>query len=148
MEIQHKRAYVSWFLEAFKLKRPDTARILRLILNDEQLLSRVQLVDSVRFLPAAVLISSRDAKTVSYLLKLDDVFYENIDEFIEGLLKTRDEIIYVCLSFNREFACVYCPTKATQPPRRQQIMRLIDETLDRKDQSEFIRLSRELKDLG
>lgn len=149
LEIQRKKAFISWFLEAFKLKKPDAARILRLMLDSEPLLRRVQLVDSVRFLPTAVLISSQDAKTVSYLLKIDNRFFEDIDEFMEALAEAREEIIYLCLSFNREFACAFCPDKGMpQGRRRQEILRLIDGALDRRDRNEFMRLTGKLKELG
>lgn len=149
VEIQQKRAFIGWFLEAFKLKKPDAARVLKHILESERLLRRVQFVDSVRFLPTAVLISSRDAKTVSYIMKIDNRYFEDVDEFIEDLVDTGEEVIYLCLSFNREIACAFCPDKIMpQAPRRQQILRLIDETLDRRDRSEFMRLTGELKELG
>ena len=149
LEIQRKKAFISWFLEAFKLKKPDAGRVLQLILGNEQLLRRVQLVDNIRFLPTAVLISSQDAKTVSYLLKIDNRYFEDIDEFMEALQDTGEEQIYVCLSFNREFVCAYCPDKAMpQQRRRQELLWQIDEALDRRDRGTFMRLTGELKELG
>jgi uncharacterized protein YpiB (UPF0302 family) len=108
LQLYKKKGYIKWFLNRNLLKDPQTAKILIHILENEELLDKVRFIEDLRPYETALLISSEDAKTVSFLLRIEDSYYEDIDMFIEDLSKKEIEALYIWLSFDREFLCSAC----------------------------------------
>jgi len=108
VKLVKKKKFINWFLETYRLKTPDAAKILGAITANEHLLQRTHLVENVRSLPNAVIISAQGAETVSFLCRINDVYYEDIDEFISLLESNPPEELFVWLSFNREYLCSMC----------------------------------------
>lgn len=108
VQLMKKKKFINWFLETYRLKTPGTAKILEAVMAREDLLRRTHFVENVRRLPSAVIISAHGAETVSYLCRINNVYYEDIDEFIAMLEYDPPEELFVWLSFNREFLCSMC----------------------------------------
>ncbi|MCL5935452.1 MAG: YpiB family protein [Firmicutes bacterium] len=108
VQLMKKKKFINWFLETYRLKTPGTAKILKAVIAHEGLLRRTHFVENVRCLPSAVIISAKGAETVSYLCRINNVYYEDIDEFISLLEHDPPEELFVWLSFNREFLCSMC----------------------------------------
>lgn len=169
------KGFLRWFLNKYHLKEEKTRTILEYILNNDELLNRVNLVEDIRLYANAILISSEDAKTVSYLLRIEGKYFEDIDEFM-GVLKTKPSIdLCLWLAFNREFVCFTCSGKVKQTSevefsnkakqqvhnieksinsflkvkqdKKELILLAIDNTLENNNEQEFIRLSKLLKGL-
>lgn len=108
VRLMKKKKFINWFLEAYRLKTPDAAKILEIVTANEDLLQRTHFVENVRSLPSAVIISAQGAETVSFLCRINNVYYEDIDEFISVLEYDPPEELFIWLSFNREFLCSMC----------------------------------------
>lgn len=108
VQLMKKKKFINWFLETYRLKTPGTAKILEAVATSEDLLRRTHFVENVRCLPSAVIISAHGAETVSYLCRINNVYYEDIDEFVAMLEYDPPEELFVWLSFNREFLCSMC----------------------------------------
>ncbi|PKM81489.1 MAG: hypothetical protein CVU89_09300 [Firmicutes bacterium HGW-Firmicutes-14] len=97
--VYKKKKYIDWFLEKHRLKRSDTAKILEFLIDNEELLIKTHFVEDVRYLPNALLISAVDSSTVSFLCRLNDRYYEDIDEIMNLLDSLPPEDFFVRLSF-------------------------------------------------
>lgn len=165
-----KKKFINWFMETFRLKRPEAARILKFLTEGDELLQRVHFVDNVRHLPSALIISATDAVTVSFLCRINDVYFENIDEILAHLEYNPPEDLYVWLSFNREFLCSMCDIAFGGEPdveekifyhrvvknlekelnikirdsksRKNRLLVEIDKALDNQDKERFMELSK------
>lgn len=108
VQLMKKKKFINWFLETYRLKTPEAAKILGAVLAAEDLLQRTHFVENVRNMPSAVIISAQGAETVSFLCRLNNVYYEDIDEFISVLEYDPPEELVIWLSFNREHLCSMC----------------------------------------
>jgi len=167
-----KKEYIQWFLNRHHLKSPDTAAILQHILENEQLLERVTIVEDIRYLPDAVLISSTDADTVSYLLRLGNTYFEYVHDFLAHLRAFPPEELFVRLSFNKDIVCYHCKerqgaydtkdgqggeiwdivirleeTFSAREKQTRELLRLIDRALDNGERDDFYRLTAEYRRL-
>lgn len=108
VQLMKKKKFINWFLETYRLKTPNAAKILGALTANEDLLQRTHFVENVRSLPSAVIISAQGAETVSFLCRINNVYYEDIDEFIAQLEYELPEELFIWLSFNREYLCAMC----------------------------------------
>ena len=100
--LQQRHEFIQWFLDTCLLKEEKTRNILNLIANNNYLLHRVRIVENIRFMPNALLISAKGAKTVSYLYRLNNEHYEDTEVVINKLLSNPPQEFYLWLSFDRE----------------------------------------------
>ncbi len=173
--VYQKKRYIRWFLDTYELKNPRTAKILNFIANNDELLQKIYFVEDVRRLPNALIISSTDASTVSFLCRIDDCYYEDIDEVIQILNTEPPEELFIRLSFNREFLCFICETVLDFKPdvgnkifyhqvvrsledemngkiikkqeRKADLMSQIDNALENGDKEKFMKLSKLYRDI-
>lgn len=154
------------------LKSPETAAILQYILETEQMLDRVTIVEDIRYLPDAVLISATDTDTVSYLLRLGNTYFEYVQDFIAHLKAFPPEELFIRLSFNKDIVCYHCrehqgfgETEAghggevwdiiarleenftTKEKQIKELLKLVDRALDTGNRIEFYRLTAEYRQL-
>lgn len=173
-ELYKKKGYLSWFLKRYLLKEEKTRPILDFLLHNDEVLTGITFVEDIRPYPNAILISSEDAKTVSYLLRIEGKYYENVDEFMEILKTKQSSQFYIWLAFNREFICSVCSRVIKDPKftnrsrakelvyelekeilllqkaketKKKEILLAIDEALANKNKEMFFSLSNLLKDL-
>lgn len=173
--VYQKKRYIRWFLDTYELKNSRTAKILDFIANHDELLQKIYFVEDVRRLPNALIISSTDASTVSFLCRINDCYYEDVDEVIHILDTEPPDELFVRLSFNREFLCFICETVLDFKPdvgnkifyhqvvrsleeemnrkiikkqeRKADLMSLIDNALENGDKENFIKLAEQFKDI-
>lgn len=117
--IYKKKKYINWFINSYKLKRMETAKILNFLLKRDNLLLHTHFVENVRRLPNAIIISAVDAVTVSFLCRLNDVYYEDVEEIINVLDSSPPEELFIWLSFDREHLCSLCGSVLEVKPQIQ-----------------------------
>ncbi|MHB9096114.1 MAG: YpiB family protein [Eubacteriales bacterium] len=173
--IMKKKRFISWFLETYKLKRPESAKILRFLGESDELLKVVHFVENVRQLPSALIVSAQDAATVSFLCRINNVYYENVDQIMAHLEYDPPEELFVWLSFDREFLCSMCDIVLGIKPevenkifyhqvvkklekelkfkvrgtkdRKHQLLAEIDTALEKRDKARFLDLSELYREL-
>ncbi|ADG81899.1 YpiB family protein [Thermincola potens] len=168
--LNRKRDFIRWFLGKHQLKSPEAARLLRFILENDHILKKVRFVENIRYYSDAVLISSTDSNTIPYILRLENQYYFDVEEFIHCLTASPPNRLYVWLSFNKDFICSFCPhmqekSASGSLTRRQirnlereiteqillresaeqKLLELIDKALDKGSKEEFFRLTHQLK---
>lgn len=170
-----KKKFIKWFLRTFGLKRLDSARLLEFILQRDDLLQNINFVEDVRHLPDAVIISALDTPTVNFLCRINNIYYENIDDIIAALAYNPPERIFMWLSFDRESFCSMCDLIKQEDPEakakvfyhqvvkklekemaehistkeenKKRLMEQIDDALDKSDKEGFMELSNLYKKL-
>lgn len=100
--LQQKKEFIQWFLDTCLLKDKNSRNILDLIANTNYLLHRVRIVENIRFMPNALLISAKGAKTVSYLYRLNNENYEDAELVVNKLYANPPQELHLWLSFDRE----------------------------------------------
>lgn len=173
--IHKKKKLIEWFLETHGLKRPESYKILRYLMDNRVMLSRTHFVENVRCLPNALIISAEGSTTVSFLCRLNNVYYENIDEIIAHLEHNPPEDLFIWLSFDREFVCSACSNVLMANPEidesiiyykvvgelekelnlafqarekhKEKLLHEIDDTLEGGDRQRFLTLSALYKEL-
>ena len=167
-----KKEYIQWFLNRHHLKSPETSAILQYILENDQLLDRVSIVEDIRYLPDAILVSATDADTVSYLLRLNNTYFEYVQDFLAHLRAFPPDELFVRLSFNKDIVCYHCKNRQSEyntnnsmtdeiwdivarleedfgarEKQLKELLKLIDNSLDIGNQAEFYRLTSEYRRL-
>ena len=168
-----KKKFINWFLGKYTLKKQEASRILDFMSSQERLLVNTYFVESVRHLPNALVISSTDAATVSFLCRINNEYYEDIDEIISLLANEPPEELFVWLSFDRDYMCSVCNTDLELVPeirekvfyhqvvraleneisqkilgrekRKAELLAEIDLALEKRDRDLFYFLSKRLK---
>lgn len=105
-----KKKFITWFMQTYRLKRPEAARLLGFLMERDALLVKIHFVENVRYLPNALIISTEDSVTVSFLCRINNVYLEDIDLIIAQLDSSPPEDLFIWLSFSREFLCNICDT--------------------------------------
>ena len=175
VDLFRKKEYIRWFLNTYKLKKPEMEKVLQTLLQNPELLEKVQFIEDIRNLSDAVLISTNDAQTISFILRLNNIYYYDVDEFLEQLNNYPPPELYVWLSFNRDYICSMCTEILSGPPktyrqamnqrviqdleqelhkklyskevRRKELLMLIDRAIENNDTEMFVKLSEEYKKL-
>lgn len=176
VDIFKKKEYIRWYLNTYKLKKPDTEKVLHLLLQETYLLEKVHFIEDIRNISNAILISTHDSHTISFILRLDNIYYYEVDEFINQLKNFPPDNIYLWLSFNRDFMCSMCKEVLVDSPQtkkialnqrvikdleheihksffardvyKKELLLLIDQAIETNDQELFYKYSEEYKKLA
>lgn len=108
ISLMRKRDYLEWFLANYTLKEEGLRPILEYMKDSRVILEKIRFVENIRPYDSGLLISSKDSQTVSYLLRIDGLYYEDIEEFFHALKNEQYTKLFVWLSFDRSFLCNLC----------------------------------------
>ncbi|MDA8233539.1 MAG: YpiB family protein [Clostridia bacterium] len=108
VKILQNRRLISKYLRDYCPKDFRGQRVLELLLSCDFLLDRVQLVENIRYMPNAILVSAEGSQTFPFLCRLYDRYYDNIDEIRAILLNNPPEQIFLWLSVDKELTCGLC----------------------------------------
>jgi len=108
VKILRNRKLIGKFLRDYCPKDYRGQRILELLMSCDCLLSRVQLVENIRYFPDAILVSAEGSQTFPFLCRLYDRYYDNIEEIRGILLNNPPEQIFLWLSVDKELTCGLC----------------------------------------
>ncbi|WP_418791327.1 YpiB family protein [Phosphitispora sp. TUW77] len=103
-----KKKFINAFLSKFELKKQEACQVLNFLLSRDRLLANTYFVENVRCLPNALIISASNASTVSFLCRINNEYYEDIEEIIYLLDYETPEELFVWLSFEKNFMYLTC----------------------------------------
>lgn len=171
--LAEKRELIVWFLRTNRLKKPETARILEFIRDNNHLLSRVKFTNKLSNKRDALLVSAVYTNTFPFDFRLDNVNYGSVDQVIHQLKTNPPKKLYLWLSYASPPGCKLCSrsekrqvqtnynpmaaahrmlvdavrTVNTKESRRESLMEKIDKSLDEKNIKDFKLLTEELQKL-
>lgn len=133
------REFIEWFLRTRELKYEPARRLLEYLLENRELLQRVEFVEDIVSFQNAALISAKDAPTHPFLFRWRGRVRYDVDEALADLQSTLPVRFRLWLSFDPGAG------KPAQPSA-EELMGLIDDALDRGDREAFKRLARAFRD--
>lgn len=171
--LTQKKNFLRWFLSKQQLKTPELSRLLHFIAESDDLLRKVRFVENIRYYSDAILVSAEDSNTIPYIMRIDNRYIFDVDEFIKALTSDPPSRLYIWLSFNRDYICSFCPNVIDRKGSRtlskrqirglereiseqvylkelakQKLMEQIDTALEKGCKEEFFRLTHQLKKIS
>ncbi len=135
----HKE-FIEWFLRTYGLKYEPARKLLEYLLQNRQLLQRIEFVEDIASFQNAALISAKDSPTHPFIFRWRGRVRYDIDEALADLHSTLPVRFRLWLSFD--------PGAGRPPlPNREELMDQIDQALDRGDREAFERLAQEFKSI-
>lgn len=132
------REFIEWFLRTRELKHEPARRLLEYLLENRELLQRVEFVEDIVSFQNAALISAKDAATHPFLFRWRGRVRYDVDEALADLKSALPVRFRLWLSFDPGVGKPAAPSP-------EELMTLIDEALDRRDREAFERLSQEFR---
>lgn len=97
--LEAKKAFISWFLDCYQLKRRESMWILNYLLNHDIVLNKVHFIEHVNKTPRGIMMSTVGVESEPFLFYKDGkVFTDPEQAFHEVRLNWRDDM-YLELSF-------------------------------------------------
>ena len=133
-----KKKFIDGFLSKFELKKQEASQILNFLRSRDGLLANTYFVENVRHLPNALIISASNASTVSFLCRIDNEYYEDIEEIVSLLDQKTPEELFVWLSFEKDYMCSACNTDLELAPEVRekvfyyQVIRALEREMSRR----------------
>ncbi len=133
-----KKKFINGFLSKYELKKPAASQILNFLLSRDRLLASTYFVENVRHLPNALIISATNASTVSFLCRINNEYYDDIEEIICLLDQDTPEELFVWLSFEKDYMCSACNTDLDMVPEIRekvfyyQVIRALEDEMGQK----------------
>ncbi|MBP3041427.1 YpiB family protein [Bacillaceae bacterium Marseille-Q3522] len=175
VSVNEKKEFIRWFLNHYQLKRRECVWILNYLMSHDQLMEKVHFVEQAKFCPRGLVMSTHCVDDVPFRFYKENVMTTDAEKSFHDIRLNRDEEIYIELHFHssfqvHQFAAVleenpYIPKniqindrdrqlaeiilkQSIEKFRRDQLIRLINNALDKRDKESFLILTAELKKLN
>ncbi|MFB1080831.1 ReoY family proteolytic degradation factor [Jeotgalibacillus sp. JSM ZJ347] len=169
-----KKDFIKWFLQHYQLKKRESVWIMNYLLSHEQLIENLHFVEDARYCPRGIVMSTACSEEVPFRFYKGQVMTTDAEKSFHDIRLHREEDLYVQLNFDSayssyQYAAVlednpYTPkesqlskkekelaeqflTDSISANQRTQLMKEIDEALDRHDEDRFRQLTERLKSL-
>ncbi len=170
--VSEKKDFIRWFLNHHQLKKRECVWILNYLMSHEQLLQQVHFVEEARHTPRGIVMSTDDVEDVPFRFYKENIMTTDVEKSFHDIRLNRDEPVYIQLNFQGAFHSPhyvlvlednpYVPSIAVTTEkdrivaerflqesinsfRKKEILREIDEALDKNDRVTFKKLTRELR---
>lgn len=172
VSVNEKKDFIRWFLNNYQLKRRECVWILNYLMSHDQLMKNVHFVEQAQYCPRGIIMSTHCVDDVPFRFYKENVMTTDAEKSFHDIRLNRDEEIYIQLNFRSSFHSPnyvavleenpYMPKhlqvnekdkilaekfleESIQTFQKENLLKLIDEALDRGDQKEFKRLTEQLK---
>lgn len=174
VSVNEKKNFIYWFLNQYEMKKIESSWILTYLANHHDTLQRVHFVREVRHCPRGLIISSNCSDTVPFRFYRNHIVTVDADKAFHDIRLNPFETLYVQLYFdewkkNPQYAGVleenpflsddyYITSEDREQTenfihysldmmRRKELVKKIDQALDKRNQDEFIKLSQEIYEI-
>ncbi|MFC4557378.1 ReoY family proteolytic degradation factor [Virgibacillus kekensis] len=171
ISVQDKKSFIQWFLNHYQLKKRESVWILNYLVNHKKLLENVHFVREAKFCPRGIIMSSHCSEEVPFRFYKKQLVTTDAEKSFHDIRMNQNEDLYIQLNFSKAnqnvlYAAVlvenpfipdeYFITQKDQERARmlleqslfkfqqENLRRMIDRSLDEKDQRAFTRLTEEL----
>ncbi|PWI57061.1 YpiB family protein [Sulfoacidibacillus thermotolerans] len=167
--VADKKHFITWFLEHYELRNPEAEWLLQYLASNDQLLAKVHFTEQFRNSKKSILMSTTCVQMTGFKFYKNKRVTSDVEKAFLDVHTHPDEDVYVTLYYRGRSDCVHylsvvenlqeAMSKATptdilielqvellldhieQTHRKEQLLRAIDEALDRMDRDAFITLS-------
>jgi len=174
VSVVEKKEFVRWFLKRYQLKRRECVWILNYLLSHDHLLNHVHFVEEAHYCPRAMVMSTTDSNGIPFRFYKGNLMTADAEKSFHDLRLHPEEKMYIQLNFpnsppSAEYLAVlednpYLPKylqinekdrqlaeellkESMMVFREEQILKQIDDALDRNDKEKFFELSAVLQTL-
>lgn len=161
-EARSKAEQIRAFLDQHQPKLSEARGFLQFLLAKEEILRRLEIVSDLSGCENAILVSAKGSGTWPFFYRRGGRFFHKTSQAVVELMKYVPEPLYLCLS---DATALWTPERdeflhqmlqwrdevfddeVVRLNRKYELLGRIDAALDRGDQSEFMELSGELRQL-
>ncbi|MCS0672233.1 ReoY family proteolytic degradation factor [Cytobacillus firmus] len=174
VSVNEKKDFIRWFLNHYQLKRRECVWILNYLMSHDQLMEKVHFVEQAQYCPRGLIMSAHCVDEVPFRFYKEKVMTTDAEKSFHDIRLNRDEEIYIQLNFHasnkaHQYAAVmeenpFMPktlqinekdrliaerflTESLEKFRREKLLELIDEALDKQDKKAFNILTQQLNKL-
>lgn len=174
VSVNEKKDFIRWFLNHYQLKRRECVWILNYLMSHDQLMEKVHFVEQAQYCPRGLIMSTHCVDEVPFRFYKENVMTTDAEKSFHDIRLNRDEEIFIQLNFHasnkaHQYAAVmednpFMPksmqisekdrliaerflNESLEKFRREKLMELIDEALDKQDKNAFRVLTQQLKKL-
>ncbi|MBG9555280.1 hypothetical protein ABE39_00535 [Cytobacillus firmus] len=174
VSVNEKKDFIRWFLNHYQLKRRECVWILNYLMSHDQLMEKVHFVEQAQYCPRGLIMSTHCVDEVPFRFYKENVMTTDAEKSFRDIRLNRDEEIYIQLNFHasnkaHQYAAVmeenpFMPktlqinekdrliaerflTESLEKFRREKLLELIDEALDKQDKKAFNVLTQQLNKL-
>ncbi|EWG10853.1 ReoY family proteolytic degradation factor [Cytobacillus firmus] len=174
VSVNEKKDFIRWFLNHYQLKRRECVWILNYLMSHDQLMEKVHFVEQAQYCPRGLIMSTHCVDEVPFRFYKENVMTTDAEKSFHDIRLNRDEEIYIQLNFHasnkaHQYAAVmeenpFMPktlqinekdrliaerflTESLEKFRREKLLELIDEALDKQDKKAFNVLTQQLNKL-
>lgn len=174
VSVNEKKDFIRWFLNHYQLKRRECVWILNYLMSHDQLMEKVHFVEQAQYCPRGLIMSTHCVDEVPFRFYKENVMTTDAEKSFHDIRLNRDEEIYIQLNFHasnkaHQYAAVmeenpFMPktlqinekdrliaerflTESLEKFRREKLLELIDEALDKQDKKAFNILTQQLNKL-
>ena len=174
VSVNEKKDFIRWFLNHYQLKRRECVWILNYLMSHDQLMEKVHFVEQAQYCPRGLIMSTHCVDEVPFRFYKENVMTTDAEKSFHDIRLNRDEEIYIQLNFHasnkaHQYAAVmeenpFMPktlqinekdrliaerflTESLEKFKREKLLELIDEALDKQDKKAFNVLTQQLNRL-
>ncbi|WP_026581073.1 ReoY family proteolytic degradation factor [Bacillus sp. J33] len=174
VSVNEKKDFIRWFLNHYQLKRRECVWILNYLMSHDQLMEKVHFVEQAQYCPRGLIMSTHCVDEVPFRFYKENVMTTDAEKSFHDIRLNRDEEIYIQLNFHasnkaHQYAAVmeenpFMPkslqisekdrliaerflSESLEKFRREKLLELIDEALDKQDKKAFSILTQQLNKL-
>jgi uncharacterized protein YpiB (UPF0302 family) len=174
VSVNEKKDFIRWFLNNYQLKRRECVWILNYLMSHDQLMKNVHFVEQAQYCPRGIIMSTHCVDEVPFRFYKENVMTTDAEKSFHDIRLNKDEEIFIQLNFRSSFHSPqyvavleenpFMPKhlqinekdkllaekfleESIQTYQREKLLKQIDEALDKQDQSEFKRLTEQLRHL-
>ncbi|WP_264738397.1 ReoY family proteolytic degradation factor [Cytobacillus firmus] len=171
VSVNEKKDFIRWFLNHYQLKRRECVWILNYLMSHDQLMEKVHFVEQAQYCPRGLIMSTHCVDEVPFRFYKENVMTTDAEKSFHDIRLNRDEEIYIQLNFHasnkaHQYAAVmeenpFMPktlqinekdrliaerflTESLEKFKREKLLELIDEALDKQDKKAFNILTQQL----
>lgn len=169
-----KKDFIQWFLSNFKLKQREATWILTYLMEHDELLAHIHFLTDVKYCPRAIMLTSKCSDQVPFVFYKGQVMTDNPDKLFHDIRMNPEEKLYIQLNADWENQYhFYMAIQEDNPFIPEQLQTIhqdqeitdhlltqlqydfqkkllkeqIDVALDKMEESNFLKLTKELEEL-
>lgn len=168
VSVNEKKEFIRWFLNHYQLKRRECVWILNYLMSHDQLMKKVHFVEDAQFCPRGLVMSTHCVDEAPFKFYKSNIMTTDAEKSFHDIRLNRDEDIYITLHFRSAYSSYHYAVVLEKNPfipsnietneqdkkmaeqvlqlslttfKRTQLMKQIDEALDRHDYESFQKLT-------
>lgn len=168
VSVNEKKEFIRWFLNHYQLKRRECVWILNYLMSHDQLMKKVHFVEDAQFCPRGLVMSTHCVDEAPFKFYKSNTMTTDAEKSFHDIRLNRDEDIYITLHFRSAYSSYHYAVVLEKNPfipnnietneqdkkmaeqvlqlslttfKRTQLMKQIDEALDRRDYESFQKLT-------